>query len=107
MKIYGKVILIIIWLLLMLSFGYYTVFSNLGSILAAERPGFECRLFPEGIRLKLGDSVEVINFKIPLRFKVRDECWIVQTEHGTVSVSLSPRLRIQLKKSDPEKEFGE
>ncbi len=107
MKICGKILLIIIWLLLMLSFGYYTVFSNLGSILTAEGPGFECRFIPEGIRLKLGESVEVINFKIPLRFKARDGCWTVQTEHGAVSVSLSPRLRIQLKKSDPEKEFGE
>lgn len=100
MKVFGVIILILLWIITILGFGYYTVFSNLGSILTVAHSKLSCRLVADGLRLRLGDSVEVINFKFPLQLKKGDEHWLVQTSRGSVSFSFKPRLQIQLKEPD-------
>lgn len=100
MKLCGRILLILLWILLVLSFGYYIVFSNLGSIITANHAGFSYRLISDGIRLRLGDSVTVVKLKFPLQLRTRDDQWIVQTSQGTVSFSFAPRLRIQWEKPE-------
>lgn len=100
MKLCGRILLIVIWILLILSFGYYAVFSNLGSLLTANYSGFSCSLISEGVRLRVGDSVEVFKLKYPLQIQARDDQWVVKTSQGTVSFSFTPRPRIQWEKSD-------
>ncbi len=97
---FGKILLIIIWIILILSYGYYLVFNNLGSILTANHSGFDCRLVSEGLWLRSGDSIKVVKLKIPLQLRVRDDQWLVQTSRGTVSFSFAPKLRIGWEKLD-------
>jgi len=99
-RVFSIITLILLWIITILGFGYYTVFSNLGSILTADHSKLNCRLVSDGVRLNLGDSVEVINFKFPLQWKKGDDHWLVQTSRGSVSFSLKPRLRIELKTLD-------
>ncbi len=100
MKLLARISLILLWVLIFLSLGYYIVFSNLGSILTADNADFSCRLIPAGVRLRLGDSVEVIKFKFPLQLIPGDDQWIVKTSRGLVSFSFAPRLQIRFKKTD-------
>jgi hypothetical protein len=99
-RVFCIITLILLWIITILGFGYYTVFSNLGSILTADHSKLSCRLVSDGVRLKLGDSVEVINFKFPLQWEEGDGHWLVQTSRGSVFFSLKPRFQIQLKTSD-------
>lgn len=100
MKHFGKIILIIVWTILILAFGYYLVFNNLGSILTTDRIGFSCQVIPEGVRLRSGDSVTVVKLKFPLQLLARDDQWLVQTSRGTVSFSFGPKLHVQWKRSE-------
>lgn len=100
LRVFGMIILILLWIITILGFGYYTVFSNLGSILTADHSKPSCRLVSEGVRLQLGDSVEVINLKFPLQLEKGDDQWMVQTSRGSVSFSFKPRLGIQKKKPE-------
>lgn len=102
---FGKILLIIIWIILILSYGYYLVFNNLGSILTANHSGFDCQFVPEGVWLRSGDSIKVVKFKFPLQLRIGDDQWLVQTSRGTVSFSFAPKLRIKWEKPD-QKEFG-
>lgn len=100
MRKFGMVVLILLWIITILGLGYYTVFSNLGSILTADHSKLSCRLVSDGIRLRLGDSSETINFKLPLQIREGDNHWLVQTSRGSVSFSFKPGLRMELKKQD-------
>lgn len=105
-RIFGMVFLILVWIITILGFGYYTVFSNLGSILTADHSKPSCELVSDGVRLRLGDSSETINFKFPLQIKREDKYWLVQTSRGSVSFSFNPGLRIKLKKQDRRRSSG-
>lgn len=100
LKHFGKMLLIFLWIILVLGFGYYTVFNNLGSLISPNHTGFSCCLVPEGVQLRSGGSVAVVKLRSPLQFKTRDDQWLVQSSRGTISFSFAPRLRIQWKKSD-------
>ncbi len=100
MKHFGKIILILVWTIIILSSGYYLVFDNLGSVLTADHTGFSCQLISEGVRLRSGDSVTVVKLKFPLQLRARDDQWLVQTSRGAVSFSFTPRLQVQWERSD-------
>lgn len=98
MKILAKILFIILWSVLILGCGYYTVYSNLGSILFTGSSNFSCRLISGGVRFSLGESVEVVKFKFPLQLITKDDQWIVRTHRGAVCFSFAPRLRVKWQK---------
>jgi hypothetical protein len=98
MKIFGKFLAVIIFILFFLGAGLYFVLNNLGSMLAEDHTGLKCRWVSTGVEIKTGGRVENIQLKFPLNIRHRAGRWEIKSALHTITVFTFPRIRIKWQK---------
>jgi hypothetical protein len=98
MKIFGKFLAVITFILIFLTFGLYFALNNLGSMLAVDHTGLKCRWVSAGVEIKTGGRVENIQLKLPVNIHRSKGRWVIQSNRHTITIFTLPRISIKWQK---------
>lgn len=99
MKLFGKYLLVFLWVFGLIFLGYLTVFNNLSIILKIDKPDFnwkETQCFE--YQLRIGQWVESISLRPPIKLDKLVNDFSFQIMSGVLEVNRSPHLKIRWKK---------